>query len=58
MQIKRNELSKPGAEKIRSVFEATDLAVRSTFTGKIILDVVGGRTEAFTTVKEDVAPRS
>ena len=59
MQIKRNELNKPGAEKIRSVFDATDLAVRSSFTGKIILDVIGGKTETFTTLKDtDAPPRS
>lgn len=57
MQITRDQLDRPGAEKLKKVFEANDAALRSAFTGRVVLEIVAGKTQTLTTVREEVAVR-
>lgn len=52
-----DDLSKPGAEKIREVFEANDRAMRASFTGETCLEVVNGKTVALTVRLESEYPK-
>lgn len=57
MRITREELDRPGAEKLRKLFEANDAALRSAFTGKVTLEIVAGKTMTLTTVPEEVVAK-
>jgi hypothetical protein len=54
MQLDRKDAQTPTQ---RALFEAVDAAARPTFTGRIIVEVVAGKSLRLTTVKEDVAVR-